>query len=403
MKYRLQQLAAAILLLLPLYYLRFNIFGLPTNLVEVLVAILFVLTLMRRPSLLASFRKNGLKWPIALILAGLFLGCLVSLDKYAALGILKGWFVVPILYYSCVLDLFSEDGYGLIISALFINIIIVALYALLQCAGIIHLLSYQSASEGIRAYLTQHRAIAFFESPNYLAMYLVPTILMVFGYQYSRKEFGKLLLLTTPFLAVVLTASRGGLVALVVGFVVIVSAKKGFRWATISGIIALVVSAGLLLSLPHVGGSGGDQARTYIWSHALALIKEHPILGIGPGQFNGELNAKLANDAYYQDSVREYALHAHNVFLNFYLSGGILALVGFVWACVVIIGQQLKSNRDTVARLSLLAALLAVLIHGMVDTTYFKNDLAIHFWLIAALSVTMKPKETMSTNEKDRD
>jgi hypothetical protein len=33
------------------------------------------------------------------------------------------------------------------------------------------------------------------------------------------------------------------------------------------------------------------------------------------------------------------------------------------------------------------AALVTVAVHGMFDTPYFKNDLAIEFWIVAALQV----------------
>ncbi len=37
-----------------------------------------------------------------------------------------------------------------------------------------------------------------------------------------------------------------------------------------------------------------------------------------------------------------------------------------------------------------MAAMVVIVIHGLVDTPYFKNDLAILFWLIIGLLITLK-------------
>lgn len=400
MKKFLQKFSAAIVLFLPFYYVRFKIYGLPTNAIELLVVVLFILTLYYCVKKKPVTGAGRLVWPTCLILAGITISSCIAADKSVAFGILKGWFVIPVLYYFCVSNLF-DDTNDIIFRALFLNVVIVGLYGLLQWLGVVHLLHYQAIVDGIRAYVDQHRAIAFFESPNYLAMYLVPPVLLVFNYYFFRKEAAKLWLLTVPILAVILTSSRGGIAALVFGLVLIVSARKGIAWAARTAGLTLVILIGLLLVAPHGAGKGGDESRTYIWKQAAVLISEHPLLGIGPGQFNAALNIKLANDSYYQASVRDYALHAHNILLNFWLSGGLISLVGFIWL-VVVVGWRLVSIRANPAiRFGLLASLLAILIHGMVDTTYFKNDLAIHFWLIMALSVTIKT-DTKPENEENR-
>ena len=98
-----------------------------------------------------------------------------------------------------------------------------------------------------------------------------------------------------------------------------------------------------------------------------------------------QLNSHLRNNSYYTASVQDYALHPHNIFLAFWLYGGLLSLVGFVWLIVAAAGQLAGSKVDWGLRLGLLAALGAILLQGLFDTTYFKNDLALIFWLIIAL------------------
>ena len=77
------QLALLIATLLPLYYLRFNLMGLPTNFIEILVALLMILTLV-------SYRRLTLPsfWPIVLIVVGVVLASLFSLFHPVAFLIL---------------------------------------------------------------------------------------------------------------------------------------------------------------------------------------------------------------------------------------------------------------------------------------------------------------------------
>ncbi|PIS07344.1 hypothetical protein COT78_04275, partial [Candidatus Berkelbacteria bacterium CG10_big_fil_rev_8_21_14_0_10_43_13] len=48
--------------------------------------------------------------------------------------------------------------------------------------------------------------------------------------------------------------------------------------------------------------------------------------------------------------------------------------------------QSLWSRRSELIPVCLMMAMAAILIHGLFDTTYFKNDLSSIFWLIIALA-----------------
>ncbi len=54
-----------------------------------------------------------------------------------------------------------------------------------------------------------------------------------------------------------------------------------------------------------------------------------------------------------------------------------------------------KNTRVSSLRLCL-AAMVAVLIHGLVDTTYFKNDLALLFWLVVTAALFSSTPNSVS-------
>lgn len=372
-----QQLAAAIICLLPLYYVRFSIAGLPTNLIELLVLLLLILTIW-------SERRMAVpNWqPILLIVVGLIAASLIADDQRVAFGIVKGWFVVPLAYYACLATLFGPDERPQLIKPALASLTLVSVYAVLQWLGLIPLLAHQGAAA--QQYLDQGRAIAFFESPNFLAMYLVPLTLLAGGYLYLTKQLRQLGWLILPIIAIGLTQSRGGMLAVVAGGVWLairsypVSGSKRPWWFA-------VVAAGLAFVLAYFRG-GDDSQRFYIWHQASVIIGQHPLFGIGPGQFPAHF-INLGDGSPIFEATKVYALHPHNIFLNFYLSAGALGLAGFVWLLVRLFRRASASPLGLAA----LAGLVAVLVHGLVDSAYFKNDLAIIFWLLVFLAL---PKET---------
>ncbi len=367
-------LAQLILVALPLYYLRFSVGPIPTNVIEVLVLALVIGTLI-------SERRLSLHhWqPILLIIVGLSIATTVALDPQVALGIIKGWFVVPIAYFACLATLFAPNERIAVIKPALLGVILVAVYAILQWLGVIPLVAHQGPAA--EQYLEQGRAIAFFESPNFLALYLVPLTLLTGGYFYVTKQYKQLAWLILPVIAIGLSQSLGGWLALAVGasWLWVASTgqpRRGF-WLALLGVIIFVT----------VFIFTDNAARLMIWQNAWHLITTNGLLGIGPGQFQAHY-ALIGDGSALFASTLPYALHPHNIFLNFWLSAGLLGIVGFVWLLI----QLFRRITITPVSLAALAGLAAVLIHGLVDSAYFKNDLAIIFWLLVFLA---RPMETI--------
>src|SRR5258707_13925561 len=113
-----------ILALSPLYILRFNIFGLPSTLLESLLWIYFI-------SFVVRFCKEGMKWqkfvgsfnyPISLFLGAAIISVFVSPDLWGGLGILRAYFLEPILFFYTLIYLDSLKSvkavsYGLLAAA----------------------------------------------------------------------------------------------------------------------------------------------------------------------------------------------------------------------------------------------------------------------------------------------
>jgi putative inorganic carbon (HCO3(-)) transporter len=137
--------------------------------------------------------------------------------------------------------------------------------------------------------------------------------------------------------------------------------------------------------------------RLNVWMSVIEMIKDRPILGIGPG-----------NDAFnrvyplYQQP-RYTALSAYSIFLEIAVEAGFIGLATFLWLLVVTLGQgwrQLQRLRETQSPqaywlIAALATIAGMLVHGLVDTIWYRPQVSTLWWLMVALVASYyssKPK-----------
>lgn len=388
----------AVIAFLPFYYLRFKIGPLPTNIIEVLIVVVAILSIpvLRSGKLnLTSYLTNRELWFLLFLLLGITMGMVVADGFRTAAGIWKGWFILPLIFGACCLVNLRQSDLKALKAVLFFNLSWVSLYAVLQWGGHIPLVFHQGPE--IYEYLDQLRAVGFFESPNYLAMYLLPPMLFlgVLGHSDCRAK-GKLpaeyWLLIYPLAAILLSGSRAAIlggVLTVLALVAILTTHRQIRLITVTLMILVAAILPILWQRTSF-----DSFRFFIWDGSLRLLWGNPLLGIGPGGFREAFTALSGLDQGNLRLVQPYLLHPHNLFLNLWLSAGILGLIGFVG----LIGSFLRRlfTSRTTATLAATAALLGVLAHGLLDATYFKNDLSVHFWLFVAVGLMFIRKDDKS-------
>ena len=212
------------------------------------------------------------------------------------------------------------------------------------------------------------------------------------------------------------TGSRGGEVATLVCVAMIVVV---WQWRKTAALVGVAVAAALALLLARhridsfLNGSHGlsNGAHQSVWRSALRMVRDHPVFGVGPDNFlyyysNDESCAPghVANWYYRQDNQTNFdrcLSHPHNMFLDFWLSTGILGLLAglALLGVFALLGYRLLCSADAKRKgplLGALAAMLALVIHGQVDNSYFQPDLAVFFWLCTGI-VTLLHRDLQGT------
>lgn len=396
------------ILTLPLYLVRFSIFTVPTNLIELSIGLAFALWVIgfqHKSKRLNLPKKYWLAF--VLIFLGITLSASLNPNWATEAGIIKSWFVIPFLFFILLVDLIdSPEKREKIMKLLFVS------SASVGFVSLIYLLAGKVTFDG--------RLEAFYLSPNYLAMFLVPGI--IFGLFSLAEIILKLKRYTLSFyfiatglsimlIALYFTFSYGAWVSLILGMLLaIILTDLVSRSRKIKVCFLGVLIFGLLFSfqlprqkmndLLQLNPRSSSSSRMMIWVSAWKIGQDNFFWGIGPGNFQ---NKYLEYQKYFPLYLEWAVPQPHNLYLAFWLQGGILGLFGFlllvsVWIKQVV--QTLKNKKSSFLEAALLAIMLSVLIHGMVDTPYWKNDLSIIFWTILALGLGFILAE--SDNHSDR-
>lgn len=341
------------------------------------------------------FPKKNVLFSVALLLFGIISSLWWNIPSEAGFGILKSWFLFPILAAFLFFQYFSRwnDQLKFFVAWFAVSVLVAIFSVAFPLVG-------QWTYDG--------RLKSFFLSPNHLAMFLEPGVLlgMFFlasaGRTSDTKKYVVIFSGTAVIVsAIILSRSDAAIVSLLVGnsFLLLLSRMSFQRAFRIGSVVVLFLGivASVYLSVQWPAFSSGEvrsslASRIMIWNTSGQMILDHPIFGIGPGRYEETYLA-------YQDRFPlylEWAVpHPHNIFLAFWLNTGLIGLIGFllvISAVFRIIFSSLKHKEGTVFQERLFYHLFAAffivfLIHGLVDTPYFKNEYALFFWIFVSFSI----------------
>lgn len=244
---------------------------------------------------------------------------------------------------------------------------------------------------------------AQFINSNHFAFLMEMALGLILGIVVTRGVSGRRLILfliaaLVMWVAVVRVNSRGGLLSMlsqvVLLGVLLVSnrnpvtgekraASKIQRWA-VSASLIFVLLAGSVITVMFIGGDplagridslsvelNSKTAQTYtlrqnIWQATWALIKDHPIKGVGFGGY------WIAISEYHKSSGETAPQQAHSDYLELMASGGVIAVAIGLWFVIAFasLARSAFTNANRLQRgvaAGAIVGILTVSIHSFVD------------------------------------
>jgi O-antigen ligase len=384
------------ILAIPAYLIRFSIIGVPTNLFEVVALMTFAIWLTKKKKgalLLFSQAPNWIRLGIFLLLLGVVVGIIFSDNRMVGLGILKSWFVIPLIF-SCAFAALHESKKEIEKSLFFIYLSTFSIAILGLGYKLMGLTTYDGRLSGPYA------------SPNYLAMYLAPGLLLgtYFVFQKSKHRlffmFSSFAILICLYFTFSYLTFIGLIASMSMVFFLLSKRKKRFlllaSFLSLALLVLIETNSSLKTNIGNYFNTSSRSSfasRIMIWKASAKMIEAHPFAGIGAGNFQTEyLDLQPLFPPYLEWAVP----HPHNIFLAFWLQTGLLGLAGFlflIFKLIIKLCVLIKKNKDPLLAASLLTFFAYFIISGLGDTLYWKNDLSVVFWVFFFLSVRLLETE----------
>jgi putative inorganic carbon (HCO3(-)) transporter len=256
------------------------------------------------------------------------------------------------------------------------------------------------------------RVYSFLGNPNLLASYLLPAIALSVAAFFVWREWLPKVLAATMFMinsaCLYFTDSRGGWIAMVaLSAALLVLLYLWFMdrlpalWRillpliTVGGLVAAFAVAFIfveplrlrILSIFAGREDSSNNFRINVYEAVHEMIRDRPIIGIGPGN-------SAFNQIYPLYMRPKYtALSAYSIYLETAVETGYIGLSCLIWLIVVTITQGIRQMlRLRVDRapqgmwiIAAIAAMAGILTHGAVDTVWYRPEISTLWWLLLAI------------------
>lgn len=388
-----------------LYLLYATLFLLPLN------PFLFYVTLL--PAVVAwlyNWRKKGevalalppLWQPGAVFLVCSFLSAFVSKDMAFSF---MNWALQPLMYALVYLLIYTtvsaEKEKEKALYAFLAGAVVTVVYGFFQYANAADMAADMEAQSWVdpeRFPLLRRRMYSTLENPNLFGAYLLMIISILTAFTLRERAVKKrtvfAVILLSLLLCLALTYSRGAwvsLAAIVLGLTLFYDKRFGLLFLLVPVVLAFyhgqVVERFLSL---FSGEDTSVDLRFALWESTMAMIEEHPLLGVGWGAYF------LAYPDYNFFIQEEGVLifHAHNMYLNMLaevgIPGGMAFLLAF-FAQGILCWRNYRHGNDSFTKSMGLGGVLMVMalsVISMGDHVLFSRSVSFCFWSLSALCVS---------------
>lgn len=375
-------------LALPLYLLRFRIGPLPSTGLEIVLlaafataTALFGLRIWKDGwDSLGAFRLPAALWAIATAIA-----VFIAPDLRAALGLWRAYVLEPLLLLPLLCAGLMQDPQLRKRLAASAAALLVGVFA---WAAIGFALNLGIPSPWNTGSILTRRATGPFPFPNALALVAAPFAAWLFAEGVRQRKPFLLMGAVAGLGSAILAKSVGGSLAIGGAIFLFCLSHRPWRKAAIALAAAgiLIVTAIPALRAKTVKTLTFDEwsgrVRVWMWQDTWRMLKDRPLLGAGFGGY------PTVFWPYQSKSFIEIFQYPHQIVLTLWSETGILGLLAFAAICGTWIAVAWKDPE----RRPLAFALVAILVHGLVDVPYFKNDLAVQFWILAGLVAVPKSR-----------
>jgi O-antigen ligase/Flp pilus assembly protein TadD len=354
----------------------------------------------------ASFRRNAINLPLALLLAWSSLSLWTGPDRYYVRWRLYELLLLALLYAAIVSSADSPGRRLFLAGGALAGLSAICLLGIGHYAGLFPVQSPWGTGLGTRVYATML-------NPNYLADFIVGLFPMALALLVWHAPGGRSRVLlgavaAVSFLCLLFTVSWGGWFGWIVSVGVCASLARGrcrlhASTRPLAALLALLFAAlgVFLFANRHTVAADytGMKTRSLYWRASWAMIREKPFIGHGLNSFQPYIPNYLTKiiaadfaDGVPEDGVTVYEGNfAHNEILGTWIETGLIGLALLVWLLSRFFAQAARNLAcgagplETALNVGAVCGVTAMLGQGMVSYPFRVPASTVSFALLLAL------------------
>lgn len=258
-------------------------------------------------------------------------------------------------------------------------------------------------------------------NPNLLGGYFVAGIPAIFGltafYAFAKHFKHAIIGLGLSVISTVtlfLTGCRGAYIGCFIIFCGLFLILAKFLWhkyktaflsiigtVTALATCAFILSASLRARICSIFAMRQDSSNSFrfnVYQSSVQMFKDNWLLGIGVGN----KNFREIYGLYMRTGFD--ALSSYNIFLETAVESGIFALIAFLGFIITMLKQGINyilkaDNTENIIFVSVaVVSISAMMIHGLVDTVFFRPQIQFIFWTMAAILSSLVTKNKINEN-----
>ena len=400
-------------MLLPLIPQDIKLKGLPfTDFILALMIFIYIIEIIFSERCRGNFIKGIVNFfteklsILLVILLGIMLvSTIYAVDKKIALSESARFITYIFMYFIIKYEFNSKKQINILLNCyIFISFI-------LSSIGIVqHFTGFALAEKFIKtnAFGTGLKIASTFFNPNaygaYLILIIFPVIMLSI---YEKNKNKKLIYLFLSMLFItnlLMTFSRNALLGFGLGVLVlglIYSIKLIFALGGFSILMFFIPSVSQRVM--DITSLSQNESRIKLWKTAIMMIREHPIIGVGNGNFVTRYNEYVIKykELKYQ-SYQNYP--AHNSYLKVQSELGIIGIVSFLGVVAITLFRVKKLYTTTTDKfhkpfyMGVMASMIAFLFMNVFDNLFFAPKATTYFWFLLATSEALLNIRHMETS-----
>lgn len=357
-------------------------------------AVFFLTALSAAPRLADSLSARRVPkpfWAFGVLVVVSVAGVFVATETYVVARIVIDWIAFGVV--------------GLYVSQLPLRSAKAVAFSLALAGGILGLtaigsLGGQESQAG--GAIISGRAEGSFAHPTSLALFLILSFPLAFAFGlrgWKNLRLPMMLCGIAGLIGLIATQTRGSFIGAGIALIWMMWRWQPFR--RFAAVAVLVLALGAVFNLGSVFGgksasvvterlsslslSGQGDQRLEIWETTPKIIAEHPLLGIGQGNF-----PYVSPDFGLHDVGGLAFDHAHDVFLNIAVELGLPALVVFLYLIGSVIGTARRALRNRAGpvypfAIAVSTSLLALIINSLTEYPMRQNLILATILVVVAL------------------